>query len=151
MKDYAKYLQQNMNRNASELQTITTKFDTPSVSMAEAISERFGEARITVLRNVIEQGVKDLFLSFDEKTRKELASVADKKTTAYMLSKGASCKNVGVLGSSENEWIDWQMEEYSFLLNGRIAELLKNDPSMGENDAIQQAHSDIKSKYEGEK
>lgn len=154
MKEYADFLQENMNETdivAVTRQTITTKFETPYVSMAEAIAERFGETRIAVLQNVIQEGIRSLYFSFDAGHRVELAKVADKKTTEFMVSKGSSCRHIGVFGSSENEWIDWQMEEYSFLLNGRIAELLKNDPSMDEYDAIEQAHSDIKSKFEGKK
>lgn len=143
MKDYAKYLQQNMNRNASELQTITTKFDTPSVSMAEAISERFGEARITVLRNVIEQGVKDLFLSFDEKTRKELASVADEKTTAYMLSKGAEITTIHGAGEFDNEWSDWRQVEFDNSIHGLALNIRASNPDMSEDEVFELAQEII--------
>ena len=136
MKCYANYLQQNMTRNASELQTITTKFDTPSVSMAEAISERFGEPRIAVLRNVIEQGIKDLFLSFDEKTRKELASVADEKTTAYMLSKGAEITTIHAVGKFDNEWSDWRQVEFDNSIHGLALSIRASNPDMSEDEAF---------------
>lgn len=154
MKEYAKYLQENMNEVSPVgvvRQTITTKFDTPYVTMAEAIAERFGETRIAVLQKVIEEGIRSLYFSFDPEHRAELAKVADKKTTDFMISKGASCKNVGVLGALENEWIDWQMQEYSFLLNAQVLEILKNDPSMNQSDAIQLAHPEVISKFEGKK
>ncbi|MGQ2259154.1 hypothetical protein ACS9BE_24210 [Salmonella enterica] len=144
MKEYAKFLEDNMSRNSSDLQTITTKFDTPSVSMAEAIAERFGETRIAVLRNVIEQGLKDLYSSFDENTRKELAEVADAKTTKYMLSKGASITSFGGCGKFENEWSNWRQMNFDHSLYKLADNIKASNPDMDDYEAIQIAHAEIK-------
>lgn len=143
MKNYAEHLEKNLDKQQHELQTVTTKFDTPSVSMAEAIAERFGETRISILRNVIEMGIHQLFLSFDSETRKDLASVADEKTTKFMLSKGARITTVHAIGSFENEWSDWRMEEYAFCLDSISSEIMKNNPELDQYEAIKQAHTQI--------
>ncbi len=140
MKKYAKELEDNMNEKNREIQTITTKFDTPYVSMAEAIAERFGETRTSILQNVIEQGVAQLFLSFDESHREELAKIADGKTTEYMLSKGAKIQSYGVLGSFENEWTDWRMKIYEHGVNQEMLKITEENPDIEFNEAVRLAH-----------
>ena len=148
MKDYAEYLKSNLEKNHPEfLQTITTKFNTPSVSMAEAISEHFGETRISVLKNVIEMGIRQLYLSFDLDTRKELAEAADGKTTKFMLSKGAKITSTTAFGTFEDEWTDWRMQHYSSRLHGRASEILEGDSSLDPNDAIMKASVELKSEF----
>lgn len=148
MKDYAEYLENNLDRNQQELQTITTKFDIPTVSMAEAISELFGETRISVLRNVIEMGIRQLYSSFDADTRKSLASLADEKTTNTMLSKGASVTCSHAIGTFENEWADWRMREYESSLTSIANDIMQKNPELEEFEAIKQAHAQI---VEGDK
>lgn len=143
MRNYAKFLEDNLDKNQQELQTVTTKFDIPTVSMAEAISELFGETRISVLRNVIEMGVHQLYSSFDPDTRKSLASLADEKTTKTMLSKGASITCVHAAGKFEDEWADWRIREYHSSLNFIAGDIMKKDPELDEYEAIKQAHVQI--------
>lgn len=148
MKDYAEYLESNLEKNHPEfLQTITTKFNTPSVSMAEAISEHFGETRISVLKNVIEMGIRQLYLSFDADTRKELAESADSKTTKFMLSKGAKIRSINFLGDLEDEWSDWRMENFSHRLHDRASEILEGDTSLDASDAIKKANDELRSEF----
>lgn len=148
MKDYAEFLEKNLDNNNQELlQTVTTKFNTQSVSMAEAISEHFGETRISVLKNVIEMGLRQLYFSFDSDIQKELAEVADIKTTKYMLSKGAKITSVTAFGTFEDEWTDWRMQHYSSRLHGRASEILEGDSSLDANDAIMKASAELKSEF----
>jgi hypothetical protein len=148
MKDYAEYLESNLEKNHPEfLQTITTKFNTPSVSMAEAISEHFGETRITVLKNVIEMGIRQLYLSFDLDIRKELAEAADGKTTKFMLSKGAKITSTTAFGHFEDEWTDWRMQNYSSRIHERASEMLEEDSSLDGSDALMKACADLKSEF----
>lgn len=151
MKDYAEFLEQNLENNNQEvLQTVTTKFNTQSVSMAEAISEHFGETRISVLKNVIEMGLRQLYLSFDFDTQKELAEAADIKTTKHMLSKGAKITSVSSLGRFEDEWTDWRMQNYSSRLHARASELVNEDPHLDGGDAMVKAAAELKSEFSKE-
>lgn len=148
MKKYAEYLESTLEKDYPELlQSITTKFNTPSVSMAEAISEHFGQTRIAVLRNVIEEGIRQLYLSFDSETRGELAGVADSKTTKYMLSKGAKITSTSAIGHFEDEWTEWRMQNFTVRLHERADEILEEDSSLDGMSAIKKASDELKVEF----
>ncbi len=144
MKKYAEYLVDTMSKRDCEIQAVTAKMDTPFLSMAEAISDKFGETRISVLQVVIEQGLTQLFYSFDDDIKSILAESADKKTTDFMLSKGAKIRSHNVFGEFENEWQDWKFKLYDFQLSSLIDEIRKEQPELEEFEVIKLAHSRIK-------
>ena len=144
MKDYAEYLIRNMGKRECEIQAVTAKMDTPFLSMAEAISDKFGETRISVLQTVIEQGLTELFNSFDDDIKNTLAESADKKTTDFMLSKGATIRSYNIFGTSENEWQDWKFKLYDLKLSSLVNEIRKEEPELEEFEIIKLAHSRIK-------
>ena len=142
MKKFAKELESNLPSKNVEIQAVTVKFDTPYVSMAEAIAEKFGEARISILKKVIEQGISELFFSFDDSYREELAELADKKTTSFMLSKGASCSSMSHLGNLEDEWTEWRMTLFNRQLNEHALKILDANEDIDIDEAMRLAIAD---------
>lgn len=137
MKDYAKKLEDKLNKSETEiheLQALTVKIPVSDLSMVDSICDRFGEKRIHVLRKIISSGVMDLFQSFEVSTRLNLAADADSKTTKTMIDRGCSCSSSTGFGNFENEWVNWRMCEYSIQLHEKTNEILSSEPDLDDSE-----------------
>lgn len=141
LKTYAEYLKRfDEESRVMETQTVTSKFDTPYVSMLDAIAEMYGETRTAILKKIIETGTVQLFESFEPQAQSKLAQIADKKMTDFMLSKGHKIKSINALGTFENEWCEWR----SHIADSDFFKFLERNKHLPQEEAIEIYHREIK-------